>query len=82
MPYHCLIEIPFPLPPYWGNVPRWVKGDMVNAVAFHRVDLLLLGKDRTGRRTYQTATLPEAVMRQVRRCVLHGLGLSTLTKHL
>jgi mRNA interferase MazF len=82
MPFHAEIVIPFPLPPSWGNRPRWVKGDMVNAVAFHRIDLLRLGKDETGQRTYQTACLPADLLRVVRRCVLHGLGLSTLTKHL
>lgn len=81
MPYHAKIVVPFQLPPKWGNRERWVKGDMVNAVAFHRLDLLRLGKDRTGKRTYQLTPLPSGMIAQVRRCVLHGLGLGTLTTH-
>lgn len=82
MPYHKLIKIPFELPKSWGDQERWIKGDMVNAVGFHRVDLLCLRKDKAGKRIYQLATLPDEEMKIVRQCVLHGLGLSRLTKHL
>ncbi|BBD36891.1 hypothetical protein Amn_17710 [Aminobacter sp. Y103A] len=82
MPYHKQIEIPFDMPKEWGNMARWVKGDMVNAVGFHRVDLLRLGKDNQGKRIYQMQALPAAILTVVRACVLHGMGLSTLTKHL
>ena len=75
MPYHCQVDIPFRLPPYWGNRLRWAKGDMVNAVGFHRVDLLLLGKDVNGRRQYQMATLSDEMLRRLHSCVLHSLGL-------
>ena len=81
-PYHCQFQIPFELPRGWGKRPRWVKGDMVNAVGFHRANLLRLGKDRAGTRVYQLRPLPPDLLRKVRRCVLHGMGLSTLTKHL
>ena len=46
---HCKYTIPFDMPKAWGNVERWVKGDMVTTVGWHRVDLLLLGKDTTGK---------------------------------
>lgn len=82
MPYHKEMEIPFQLPPRWANISRWIKGDMVNTVGFHRLDLLRLGKDREGKRLYQMHPLPDDLMKVVRRCVLHGMGLSTLTKHL
>ena len=82
LPFHRKIDIPFALPPGWGNRERWIKGDMINAVGFHRVDLLRLGKDGSGKRIYQLKTLPDDMMREVRRCVLHGMGLSALTKHL
>lgn len=80
MPYHCEIEIPFDLPEGWART-CWVKGDMVNAVGFHRTDLIQVGKDATGKRAYQTLTLPTETFRRVRVCVLHGMGLSALTKH-
>lgn len=82
MPYHRRINIPFELPKEWGAADRWIKGDMVNAVGFHRVDLLRLGKDHTGKRKYQMACLPDDLFKTVRTCALHGLGLSNLTKHL
>lgn len=82
MPYHCKLSIQFDLPKEWGNTERWVKGDMIYSVGFHRVDLLRLGKDRSGKRIYQTRVLGDDDFQSVRRCVLHGLGLSALTKSL
>lgn len=82
MPFHCEIAIPFEMPRRWGNASRWVKGDMVNTVGFHRMDLLRLGKDASGQRRYQIACLPDELFRSVRRCVMHGMGLSSLTRHL
>ncbi len=55
---------------------------MVNAVGFHRVDLLCLGKDKDGKRIYQNQVLPDDMFKEVKKCILHGLGLSALTKHL
>lgn len=82
MPYHAKIVIPFQLPERWGNRERWIKGDMIYAAGFHRLDLLRLGKDRTGRRIYQTRALPSGMLRIVQGCVLHGLGMGRLTEHL
>lgn len=69
------------MPPKWGNCERWIKGDMVNAVSFHRIDLLRLGKDKSGCRVYQYETLPNDLFRTVQRCALHGMGMSNLTKY-
>jgi mRNA interferase MazF len=77
--YHYEIQIPFQMPPRWGNDSRWVKGDMVCAVGWHRVDLLRLGKDRNGKRTYQLNTLSSIHLQEISNCVLHGLGLPPLT---
>lgn len=81
MPYHCTYTIPFRMPKAWGNVERWVKGDMVTTVSWHRVDLLLLDKDKSGKRIYQTQVIDEADFQKIKRCALHGLGFSNLTKH-
>ena len=78
MPYHCQIDIPFELPKSWGQEGRWVKGDMICAVSWARTNLLLLGKDRDGKRRYQTEVLPTDQLSRVQRCVLNGLGLSSL----
>lgn len=80
-PYHCKIRIPFELPEAWGDCERWVKADMVCAVGWHRCDLLNMGKDRNGKRLYQTQRLPPEIFTQITRCMLHGLGLSQLTRH-
>jgi uncharacterized protein YifN (PemK superfamily) len=82
MPYHCTLAVPFELPKAWGNIERWVKGDMVTTVRWHRIDLLMLGKDFTGKRIYQTQAIGDEDLVRIRRCVLHGLGMSALTKHL
>ena len=82
MPYHCELHIRFDLPARWGNRKRWVKGDMIYAAGFHRVDLLLLGKDRSGKRIYQTETIGRDDLRRVQSCVLNGLSLQGLTKYL
>ena len=82
MRYHAQINPGFAIPEPWGNQPRWVKGDMVLAVGFHRLDLLLLGRDRSGRRIYQTETLSRDDFRTVQTCLLEGLSLGRLTKSL
>jgi hypothetical protein len=81
MPFNKLIVMPFQLPIRWGQNDRWIKGDMINAVGFHRIDLLRLGKDRNGKRIYQMNAMPDVLLKVVRQCALHGMGLSTLTKH-
>ncbi|HAR51865.1 MAG TPA: hypothetical protein DCS45_08325 [Roseovarius nubinhibens] len=48
--YHYKFQIPFQLPRRWGNAPRWAKCDMICAVGVRRLDVLRLGKDRTGAR--------------------------------
>jgi len=82
MPYHCELEIRPHLPAPWDAAACWVKGDMVNAVGFHRLDLVRLGKNRAGKRIYRFETLTPAQMRTVRVCVLNALGLGALNKHL
>ena len=82
MPYHKQIEIPFEMPRQWGAENRWIKGDMVNSVGFHRIDFLMLRKDKSGKRVYQYKSLPDELFMAVKRCALHGMGFSTLTKHL
>jgi mRNA interferase MazF len=80
MPYHYLLSAPFYLPSRWGSVDRWVKGDMVCAVSQQRLELLRLSKDVNGKRVYQVAQIPDADFVNIQKCVLHGLGMSQLTK--
>jgi mRNA interferase MazF len=80
MPYHYEIDIV--LPPPWNIGPNWVKGDMVYAVAFDRLELIRSGRGEDNRRRYSRVELPCHQFNEVRKCVLHALGFSALTKHL
>ena len=82
MPYHTQLDIRPLLPKWYNSDNLWIKGDMVNAVGFHRLDFIRCGKDRSGKRTYYYNTISDDQMKIVRKCVLHGMGLSMLTKHL
>jgi len=81
MPYHLLL--PRSCLPQIGRFQQrdtWVKGDMVNTVAFHRLDLIRLGKKNptTGRRLYFTNRLGRDRMKEIYSCVLHGMNLGSL----
>lgn len=82
MPYHSEIELPSGKFPKNMNKTVWIKGDMVNTVGFHRLDLIRLERDDIGKRTYCLHVLDKESMNTVQRCILHGLGLSDLTKYL
>jgi len=82
MPYHCQIDFEPALPPGLSSRGVWIKGDMVYTVGFHRLDFIRTGKDRSGRRTYYYDTPPASDVRRIRGCVLHGLGLGSLTNRL
>lgn len=82
MSYHYKITMQPPLPAPWDSAECWVKGDMVCAVGFHRLDFVRLGKDKQGKRLYRYDPIPKLDLREVRRCVLNALGMAQLTKHL
>ena len=82
-PYHCKLTIEPALPHPWSSEEVWVKGDMIAAVGFHRLNLIRMGRDSTGGiRRYRMNPLDPAQLKAVRACVLHSLGLFQLTKHL
>lgn len=82
MPYHAVLDVGVKLPPSWGKMDRWIKGDMVCSVSWNRTDLLRIGKTRTGERVYQLEPISDEKLAIVLGCVLHGIGLSNLTKHI
>jgi uncharacterized protein YifN (PemK superfamily) len=82
MPYHCQIDISPALPPHFESNGVWVKGDMIYSVGFHRLDFIRIGKDDAGKRLYYYNALNEQQIKNIQTCILHGLSLSTLTKHL
>ena len=82
MPYHCQIDLRPRLPEPWDSDGVWVKGDMVNAVGFHRLDLIHFDKDLNGKRQYLYKPLNHENIKQIRSCILRAIGLGALTKHL
>lgn len=82
MPYHCVIELNPALPKPWDSPRMWAKADMIYTVRFERLDLVRTGRDQTGRRKYLTKAVSEDQLLGIRKCVLNGLGMSGLTKHL
>jgi uncharacterized protein YifN (PemK superfamily) len=82
-PYHCRLKISPKLPPPWDVEEVWVKGDMIVAVGFHRLNLIRLGRDDdTNCRRYRMNVLPKDQLKAVQTCVLNSIGLFHLTKHL
>jgi len=82
MQYHCQVDFDPPLPHWMDSKGIWIKGDMVQAVGFHRLDFIKFGKGQTGKREYYYSTLSPENLKKVRSAVLGGLGLTPLTKHL
>jgi uncharacterized protein YifN (PemK superfamily) len=80
--YHCQIDFHPPLPSWMQSDGVWVKGDMVAAVSFRRLDFINLGKSATGKRSYYYSALSSENLKKIRACVLAGLGLAHLTKQL
>lgn len=79
MPYHAQIDLRPELPEPWSSDAIWVKGDMINAVGFHRLDLIRLGRAEGGGRMLLLQPLPGETLATIRRCILAGLGLGALT---
>ena len=82
LPYHCVLDLDPPMPIRWQSNQVWVKADMIYAVSFNRLNLISMGKDQQGKRQYRYDVLSDAQMRDVDACILNGIGLGRLTKHL
>ena len=72
--HHMQITFEPPLPEPYAEPTVWVKGDMVQTVAFHRLRLLFSGWQQ-GQRVYDVRVLDAATLERVRQCVRAGLGL-------
>lgn len=79
--FHCEITLDHPLPAPFDSPTMWVKADMVATVGFHRLDLIQEGRGADGKRKYLTKKITMEQLRSIQRCVLHGLGLPNLTRH-
>ncbi len=85
MPYHYKLQINPRLPPPWDKEMMWVKGDMIYAVAFHRLDLIRSSKNEMGKRIYLFNTLTNDQIKEIRQCffaVARAFGLDKVSvKH-
>jgi uncharacterized protein YifN (PemK superfamily) len=58
----------------------WAKCDLLNTVAFRRLDRVCRGKNRcTGQRIYVTHSVTPEDFMAIRKAILHVLGLQRLT---
>jgi uncharacterized protein YifN (PemK superfamily) len=62
----------------------WVKADMIYTVGFNRLDAIKLGgrDPNTNKRVYFTRRLGRENMKEIYSCLLCGLNLGGLSKHL
>jgi uncharacterized protein YifN (PemK superfamily) len=72
-PYHIPIELHDPLPEKYER-KCWAKCDMLYTVSFKRLELIRLGKDRTGKRLYYTQPIEDYWLEHIRNAALHTLG--------
>ncbi|GGD97381.1 hypothetical protein GCM10011390_15230 [Aureimonas endophytica] len=72
--YNCELVLDPPLPAPYDAPSMWVKADMLQTVAFHRLALLTRGKDGSGQRVYDTRVLPADKLAEIRACIAHALG--------
>lgn len=73
--------------PQLGNFQSkdtWVKADMIYTVGFNRLEAIRLGKrdPNTNKRVYFTDRLGRENMKGIYNCLLCGLNLGGLSKHL
>jgi uncharacterized protein YifN (PemK superfamily) len=80
--YQCQLELIEALPSPFTSTTMWVKADMLATVCFERLDLFRTERDRSGRRKFLTPKISPEDLIRVRCCVLHALGLGTLTRAL
>jgi uncharacterized protein YifN (PemK superfamily) len=80
--YHCAIQMDPPLPAPYDSPLQWVKGDMIYTLSLGRLSLPFDGKSDDGKRNYDVRVLSEDELIRVRKCMLHGLGMAHLTKHI
>lgn len=84
MDFHYLLpKASLPMLGQFQRKESWVKGDMIYAVGFHRLNLIQLGaRDTNGKRLYFKNRLGRERMRIIYSCVLAGLNLGMLAEHI
>jgi mRNA interferase MazF len=81
MPYHYKLFTDPPLPDPYSSPYHWLKCDMVYTVSFDRMFMPFVDKADGGKRNYHTHAVSEHELKEIRKCVLNGLGMESLTSH-
>jgi uncharacterized protein YifN (PemK superfamily) len=76
MPWHYLLRLPESLPGNYTEMECWAKCDMVAAVSFARLNLMVKGKDKGGKRIYQLTAISGADLEAVRAGVWRAISAS------
>lgn len=82
--HHCRIELDVALPHPFDSPAMWAKCDMVGTVSMERLDRFKDGRTRGGghARKFRTGKVSADQLLAIRRAILCGLGLASLTIHL
>lgn len=79
--YHCKLN-PRSLPGKLSISETWAKCDMISTVSLERLDRFKAGKDKNGKRIFINHFVISEDLQEIVKCVLLGLGLESLIKHL
>jgi len=79
--HHHLIS-PHSLPDKLAQRETWAKCDIVATISLERLDRLYSGKDRSGKRRYESRIILPGDLQAIQRGILAALGLHNLTFHL
>jgi uncharacterized protein YifN (PemK superfamily) len=80
--YHHKLHVDPVLPNPYNAHHHWVKADMVYTVSFDRLFLPFRKKGGDGKRHYDVRVIDHADLLKIQQCMLHGLGLTSLTDYL
>lgn len=64
--WHFFLHLSEPLPKPYNCLDCWAKGDMVSVVAFGRLNFPFSGKDKNGKRIYQTNQISNEDLASIR----------------
>jgi len=81
-PYHFKLHTDPSLPKPYDAKFHWVKADMIYTVSFTRLSLPFSRKDSNGKRIYDVRVIDQADLLKIRQCVLHAIGLTSLTGYM
>lgn len=80
--HHCSFTLVRPLPAPFQEPQMWAKCDMLATVALSRLDRFRDGRVAGGgARRFRTGNVSAAQLVEIRKAILNGLGLGSLTIH-